>query len=646
MTKLIFRKGMLLAFLLISSMTTFAQNMLIESLSGPITQNEIDAFKVYMQKLVPPETPWGALNGTGHNAWGDFDGGNVIEAYGLMFEATGDMELLNSMIHWTDICVSQRNDLLPKDQGGQRVMWTGKINKVWVPNYPGSTSAGYAGGEDGDTKAHIAYSALLILKNPSIWSQTIPDGNPFSYGVTYLDRAKDYMAKCDESNDDYTRVQFAQVGTNLIRNPTNWPTGYHTMEAVNIQMMLDGDFQRMAECHEILGDAPERVAQYDAIVKASMDECIKGMAACHPTQVNGKTVYAWCYYPWDIYPRHIETVGHAAYDMIGVYRAFNRPVYGYSPALVTPFANALAYVMSLGNNSFSTNVDGTGNTQNYMQAQWLLLGDWEPKAFELVAAANLASGRYKTTPLMTATMLWMKNRRYHAVVLPPNIVLNKATTVSNFYKNTSSYSGGSAVDGNLSSRWACDDGVTSASLEVDLGGFYTFGQVATLDYLSRVTSYLIQYWNGSNWADAFQGNSLGAVTKTDSFNPVTGSKVRLNVSTTDVKGPSIYEFSVYGYPSTVNPPVDLKKQKTHDLSFQLLNTSGRTNLRYSIPALEQVTIDVYTVTGQKIKTAFQELQEAGTHYFTLKPTDFADGLYLLQLCMGTEKRIKKWLVSN
>src|SRR5689334_20313248 len=43
--------------------------MAIDSLTGPVTQNEIDSFKAYMLTQVPPETPWGDLNGTGHNAW-------------------------------------------------------------------------------------------------------------------------------------------------------------------------------------------------------------------------------------------------------------------------------------------------------------------------------------------------------------------------------------------------------------------------------------------------------------------------------------------------------------------------------------------------------------------------------------------------
>src|SRR5213080_2738721 len=100
--------------------TTHAASMAIDSLTGPVTQNEIDSFKAFMATQVPPQTPWGDLNGTGHNDWADGPGGNNLEAMGLMYEVSGDIGILNTLISWTDTCVSQRNDLLPASQGGQR----------------------------------------------------------------------------------------------------------------------------------------------------------------------------------------------------------------------------------------------------------------------------------------------------------------------------------------------------------------------------------------------------------------------------------------------------------------------------------------------------------------------------------------------
>src|SRR5271154_4095671 len=189
-TRLVF-----LFFLLLAATDARAASMAIDSLTGPGTQNEITSFKNYMATQIPPVTPWGALNGTNgdHNHWADGDGGNDLEAFGLMYEISGDVTILTNMIHWADYCVSQRNDLMSATNGGQRVMWTGNIDKVWVPNEPTSSSAGYAGGENGDTKAHLALCALEILNTPSLWNTTVPDGNPYGYGVTYFQRATNYI---------------------------------------------------------------------------------------------------------------------------------------------------------------------------------------------------------------------------------------------------------------------------------------------------------------------------------------------------------------------------------------------------------------------------------------------------------------------
>jgi hypothetical protein len=54
--------------LLLATAGATAASLAIDSLSGPVTQNEINSFITYMQSQSPPPTPWGTLNGTGHNA--------------------------------------------------------------------------------------------------------------------------------------------------------------------------------------------------------------------------------------------------------------------------------------------------------------------------------------------------------------------------------------------------------------------------------------------------------------------------------------------------------------------------------------------------------------------------------------------------
>jgi len=409
MKKLFLRlsSGFIFVIWLCSRAHVGAQSLAIDSLSGPVTQNEINSFKTYMATQVPPPNGWTVYpNTVSHNTWADGYGGNNLEAFGLMYEVTGDITILTNMIHWADYCVSQRNDLMSAALGGQRVMWTNGIAKVWCPEPPTNQ---YAGGENGDTKAHILYTALLILQNPSLWNQTVPDGNPFGYGVTYFQRATNYVHKCDEGNDNYDHIFITSANT--IEDPANWPSGFHTMNANNIQMMCLGDFERSAQCHEILGDDPARLAYYDMVVSNAVLVCINGMAGYHPRTVNGDLVYDWAYYPYSVYPSNVENVGHAAYDMIGVWRAYTRSKYNYPLSSVKPFANALLDVMNTATNTFSGNVDGTGTSQNQMQQQWYLLADMRAFVYDVLGAADLAAGRYKSSPYKTAQILWMKNRR-------------------------------------------------------------------------------------------------------------------------------------------------------------------------------------------------------------------------------------------
>ena len=399
---------------------TSAATMAIDSLSGAVTANEINSFKTYMATQAPQQTPWGTRSGTGHNAWADGTGGRELEAMGEMYEVTGDIAILTNMISFADTCVSERNDLMSSANGGQRVMWTGVIDKVWCPNDPTSANAKYAASENEDTEGHIAYCAKLILETPSIWNNTVPDGNPFGYGVTYLDRAKNYLAKCDEANDEYSLKWFIDPNTSLIVAPTNstWTVFNENVTANNRQMMFTSGFQRLAEAHELLGDNPSRVAQYDAIVLATVNQDLTGMVNFDPYIAKGQPVYDWGYYPTKNAPESVEI--HAEYDMIGVWRAYNRPSYGYTRSPLIPFANTMVDVIYLGTNTFGGNVDASGGTQSPIYSGWLLTADWNPQVYTTVAGSAYTNNWYKSSADIEAGILFMKNRRYQEFSVAAN----------------------------------------------------------------------------------------------------------------------------------------------------------------------------------------------------------------------------------
>jgi len=387
---------------LVLAATAARAQIVLDSFTGLITPNELSSFKAYMATRAIPPHPWGARD-TDHNAISDGPAGRDVEAMGLMYEATGDVAILNRMIEFVDAFVWMRNDL----PGGTRtVLWTGKVEPVWPGNGPAHPPHNYAGGENGDTIAHILYCALQILKTPLLWNAIVPDGDPNRFGATYLQRARSYVARTDEANDLYSYKYFV-TNQNLIRNPSNWPRGFHTMEAINIQMMLVGGYQSDAEAHELLGDDPARVAKYNAVVRTAVRECLDGMK--HAYTINDHTVYKWGYYPWST--RLDESVGHANYDILGLWRAWTRgSLYGVATSEVAPFADTLLDVISKGSGQFSANVDGSGALRNRIDGEWVVVADWRPAAYERIARADVAAGRYATTPHVAASILWMKQR--------------------------------------------------------------------------------------------------------------------------------------------------------------------------------------------------------------------------------------------
>jgi autotransporter-associated beta strand protein len=405
----------LFGIFLLAAVSSLGQSLSLTSLTGPVTSSEINSFITYMQSQSPPPTPWGALTGTEHNAWADGTGGRDLEAMGDMFIISSNMTILNTMISWADDCASQRNDLMAATNGGQRVMWTGLIDKVWCPNWPTDTTddqSQYCGCETEDVIGHMAFCAKLILQNPGIWGLTVPEGDPYGYGATYFQRATNYLAKCDDANNEYFLKWFIQPGTSLIVAPTNaaWIAVNENVNAINRQMMFTSGFQRLAEAHELLGDNPVLAAQYNAIVQATVNLCLTGMVNFDPYMTNGQRVYNWGYYPTSDAPEATEI--HAEYDMIGVWRAFNNPSYGITLAPLVPFADTIADVIYLGTNTFAGNVAGSGGTQSPIYSGWFWTADWNPQVYNIVAGAAYTNGWYRGSPDIDAAILFMKNRRY------------------------------------------------------------------------------------------------------------------------------------------------------------------------------------------------------------------------------------------
>jgi hypothetical protein len=390
----------LLTGALMSAFTARSAEMLIESLDGPVTKNEITAFKTFITSLP-------ATGDNNHNNWVYGNGGKSIESAGMVFEISGDREILDQMIRFADAALTSRNDPVKG-----RLIWTGKRDQCW-PNSPAnSATAAYSGSENGDVISHISYCAKLILKNPSLWTRDVGIADTHGYGKTYKERALTYVREMDRTMDTFVVPWFVSTNGNQFRWPdTPLYTFNHGGTPIpwNQQTMLGDGFLRLAECHELLGDDAARVKKYYEIIHANMNWFLSDL---HPGEKNGHPIYDWGYSSG----RKSEDVPHGGYDIWGLYRAYESGKFGIPAAMMTNFANTLNFVIyDPANKAFHMRVDGVDGGKKpraSVAASWTVLSEYFPtdELYYTVGKANMAPA--KTKPLEAAFILWEKNRRH------------------------------------------------------------------------------------------------------------------------------------------------------------------------------------------------------------------------------------------
>ena len=143
-------------------------------------------------------------------------------------------------------------------------------------------------------------------------------------------------------------------------------------------------------------------------------------------------------------------------------------------------------------------------------------------------------------------LMELKQAIDHPSMFPAPLNYKAKATASNIYRNDPAYGAAAAMDDNATTRWATDDGITNAWLEVDLGKPARMGRVVieqAYPELKRVKKFAIEYWAGNQWKPCYTGENLGATLDT-AFDPVTAQRVRLDIiRATD--GPTIWEFQLF-----------------------------------------------------------------------------------------------------
>lgn len=378
--------------------------LIVERFTGAITKNEIHAFKAHIAAVEPPKY-------AGGNVYVYGNPGKLLEACGLMYEATGDQEILDRMIYFADALLAGRGDLASSENGGQQIAWTGKIEPMWPSSKPGITPAD-GGVASGSVLAHLLYAAKLIIFKPTIWKQHVPFGDVHNFGASYEERALRYVQEADLVVEKWLIPHYVRADLKFYFPGA--PNTYKPNEACpwNQLFMFTNGLIRLSECHTLLNDAPEKVKTYDELVRVNINWFKQNV-----TRYSSPLGTICWKFNYALISR-IEDTNHFAYESEGMWLAYKAGKYGVTQSDMTIMANTYFDVVlaTVKDGRFAGNVDGTTGTghaggDNYVRDEYIYLADIRKDKYLTVGEIEQRSGKIAVSPQITARLLWLKNKR-------------------------------------------------------------------------------------------------------------------------------------------------------------------------------------------------------------------------------------------
>lgn len=396
--------GGALALALVHVHFSLAATMKVTGLDGPVTNEEIDSFTKFVAGLKP------ATDNIGNN-WAQGHSGEEVKAMGLVYQISGRQPILDNMLRYCDALLSERNDKASKPVG-QHKIWTGTVAPVW-PNEATSNPI-TTGGEQGDPVGHLASCANLILRNETLHNLTITFGDQNHYGKTYFERARTYVTEADKAMSGHILSRLLDLSNgNKMYFAKDSPYKGGLAVPWNQQAMLNYAFQNLVAAHDILEDNPVLVSKYKSIMATSLKWFFTGGGLQTKKSKNGNPIYVWNY-AFD--QNNVEDSNHASLDIAGFYRAFADGSWGITPEQMTPFANVLLNVMTLGKGQYAGTVDGkcgsgNSNCTNYIRSGFLFVSEFRPDQYKVIVGADVKEGGTIGKVDIFSRFLWAKHRR-------------------------------------------------------------------------------------------------------------------------------------------------------------------------------------------------------------------------------------------
>ena len=146
----------------------------------------------------------------------------------------------------------------------------------------------------------------------------------------------------------------------------------------------------------------------------------------------------------------------------------------------------------------------------------------------------------------------LRARQFRAVLdatFKHDFALKAKANASDIRGDDPAYAPGRIVDGDKETYWSTDDGVTSATVEFDLGSAKTFNIAMLQEYIKvgqRIEEFVLEAWDGKNWKEFTSGTTIG-YKRLLRFPDITARKVRLRIYQSRLC-PTISNFGLFKQP--------------------------------------------------------------------------------------------------
>lgn len=149
-----------------------------------------------------------------------------------------------------------------------------------------------------------------------------------------------------------------------------------------------------------------------------------------------------------------------------------------------------------------------------------------------------------------------------------NLALNKKASATNIRENAPMFGVAKALDGDKNTYWATDEGITNASMTIDLGKPTLFNRFMAQEFIrlgQRVKSFKVEALIDGNWKELAQQTTIG-YKRILIFPTVKASKVRFTIL--DAKAcPLISNIGIFNAPQILTAP-SITRNQTGEVSIK------------------------------------------------------------------------------